>query len=50
MSGRKTESTNDRWLLARIAAPSAGTFRRPMIHGRQIALTIGPITTYFISQ
>jgi hypothetical protein len=37
-------------LLARIAAPSAGTFLRPMIHGRKIAYTIGPITMYFISQ
>jgi hypothetical protein len=33
-----------------MAAPSAGTFRRPTIHGRQIAFVIGPITTYFISQ
>ena len=50
MSGRNTESTNDRWLLARIAAPDAGMLRRPTIQGRQIAFVIGPITMYFMSQ
>jgi hypothetical protein len=44
--GRKTESENDRWLLARIAAPSAGMLRRPTIHGRKIAFTIGPMMMY----
>ena len=33
---------NDRWLLARIAAPSAGTFSRPTIHGRKIAFEERP--------
>ena len=41
---------NERWLLARMAPPSAGMLRRPTIHGRKIAFEIGPITTYFISQ
>ncbi len=50
MSGRNTESMKERWLLARIAAPSAGTLRRPTIHGRKIAFRSGPITMYFISQ
>ena len=44
------ESANERWLLARIAAPFAGTLFLPTIHGRNTALTTGPITTYFISQ
>ena len=50
MSGRKIESLTERWLLARMAAPDDGTFVRPTIHGRKIALTIGPITMYFMTQ
>ena len=35
-SGRKIESENERWLLARIAPPSSGTFSSPRTHGRKI--------------
>lgn len=50
MSGRKIESLTERWLLAKIAAPDAGTLRRPTIQGRKIAFTTGPMKMYFISQ
>ena len=43
-TGMKNESQNDRWLLARIAAPSAGMFSRPSTHGRQTSLSNGPRT------
>ena len=33
MMGRKKESMTARWLLAMMAAPSAGTFSAPRIHG-----------------
>ena len=44
------ESLTERWFEARMAAPDAGTFERPTIHGRKIAFTIGPMTTYFMNQ
>jgi hypothetical protein len=50
ITGMKNESENDRWLLARIAAPSDGMFSRPSVHGRQINRRNGPMKTYFISQ
>ena len=50
MSGRKIESANERWLLARMAAPRAGMLLRPTTQGRKIALMTGPITTYFMNQ
>ena len=30
ITGMKNESQNDRWLLARIAGPSSGTFSQPL--------------------
>ena len=50
MSGRKTESENDRWLLARIAGPSSGMFSMPCTQGRNRSRSHQPRNTYFISQ
>src|SRR5579863_3659929 len=44
ISGRKTESTTDRWLAARIAPPEAGMFSAPVTLGRQIVCRNGPAT------
>lgn len=35
MAGMNTESDTERWLLARIAAPSAGTLPSPLTKGRK---------------
>ncbi len=45
-AGRKKESENDRWLLARIAGPSRGMFSSPSTHGRKAALMGLPITIF----
>src|SRR5215471_4937791 len=44
ISGRKTESTTDWWLAARIAPPDAGMFSAPVTLGRQIVCRNGPAT------
>lgn len=44
--GRKKESENDRWLLARIAGPSAGMFSMPSTHGRKATFSGPPMTTF----
>ena len=41
-SGPKKWSENDRWLLARMAGPSRGTFSVPSAHGRNRSVRIGP--------
>ncbi len=41
-SGSHTESENDRWLLAKMAGPSRGTFSRPSTQGRKTVLSNGP--------
>lgn len=46
IAGRKKESENDRWLLARIAGPSRGMFSIPSTHGRNAALSGEPITIF----
>src|SRR2546430_15764542 len=45
-SGMKSESENDRCLLAMIAGTWFGTFSRPSTCGRKIALSQGPRSTY----
>ena len=50
ISGMKIESENDRWLLAMIAAPSAGTWSAPSTRGRKSSRSQGPRSTYFSSQ
>jgi len=49
-SGRKIESENERWLLAKMAAPSVGMFSSPSTHGRKRSLRIGPRTRVFSTQ
>ena len=44
ISGRKTESTTDRWLAARMAPPDAGTCSAPVTFGRQMVCKNGPAT------
>ena len=41
-SGPKKWSENDRWLLARMAGPSRGTFSVPSAHGRNTIARNGP--------
>jgi hypothetical protein len=44
ISGRKIESTNDRWFEARIAPPDEGMFAAPVISGRHSRCRKGPAT------
>ena len=44
--GIANESMNDRWLLAISTPPVAGTFSRPVMVGRQIALDKGATTPW----
>ncbi len=48
-AGRKKESENERWLLARIAGPVLGMFSIPSTHGRKKIFSIGA-TINFISR
>src|SRR5262249_55886326 len=48
-SGSMKSSRNERWFGARIAAPSPGTFSRPVTFGRYHRRRIGPRSTYFMS-
>ena len=41
-SGAKNESENDRWLLAMMAPPWAGTFSRPTTFGRKTSRRLAP--------
>ena len=49
-SGMNSQSLYDRWLLARIAAPSFGTFSVPSAHGLKISLSNGPSARNFKNQ
>src|SRR3954465_8330677 len=49
-TGRKTESTNDRWLLAKITAPDDGTFSSPRVQGRNTEFANGPTMKVFKNQ
>src|SRR5437868_3639507 len=44
ISGRKTESTTELWLAARMAPPDAGTCPAPVTFGRQMVCKNGPAT------
>jgi hypothetical protein len=48
--GMKIQSAAERWLLARIAAPAAGTFSVPSARGRKTSFTAGPIATNLRNQ
>ncbi len=45
-AGRKKESEKDRWLLARIAGPAAGTCSRPSTQGRKASFSVPPTVTF----
>jgi hypothetical protein len=47
ISGRKIESEKDKWLLARMAAPSEGIFSEPRTQGLNMILRRGPRTIFF---
>jgi hypothetical protein len=50
VSGMKSQSAYDRWLLARIAGPVAGTFSAPETCGRKTIFSHGPIATHLRNQ
>ncbi len=50
MSGMKMESEKERWLEARMAAPSAGTLSRPLTQGLKSVFSTGPRTNVFMNQ
>ena len=50
VSGMKSQSAYDRWLLARIAGPSSGTFSTPAACGRKTSRRIGPRAIHFRNQ
>ena len=45
-AGRKNESEKERWLLARIAGPSAGMFSRPSTQGLKVTFSGPPMATF----
>ena len=49
-SGMKTQSAAERWLLARIAPPVAGTCSVPSARGRTTTCNAGPSATNFRNQ
>ncbi len=50
MAGMNTESETDRWLLARIAGPSVGTFPRPFTQGRNSRRVAGATANVLADQ
>ena len=50
VSGMKSQSAYERWLLARIAGPSSGTFSAPCTWGRKTTRSSGPMATHFRNQ
>jgi hypothetical protein len=49
-SGKKNESEKDRWLLAKMTAPSSVTFSSPMTYGRKNNRRTGPKITFLRNQ
>src|SRR3954447_23630567 len=50
VSGMNIQSVYDRWLLARIAGPEAGTFSAPSMLGRNTSLSQGPSAIHLRNQ
>ncbi|BAS12913.1 hypothetical protein AHiyo8_12160 [Arthrobacter sp. Hiyo8] len=50
ITGMKIESEKDKWLEARIAAPSCGTLSRPLTQGRNSNVRSGPKKIRFMTQ
>ena len=49
-SGMNSQSAYDRWLPARIAGPSAGTFSAPSTRGRKTSFSHGPMATHLSTE
>ena len=45
-----SQSAYERWLLARIAGPSAGTLAAPSTWGRKTTRSTGPMAIHFRNQ
>jgi hypothetical protein len=50
VSGMNSQSAYDRWLLARMAGPDAGTFSAPSTWGRNTSFNHGPRATHLRNQ
>ena len=50
VSGMNSQSLYDRWLHARMAAPSSGRCSSPSTRGRKTSLSTGPSRTSFSTQ
>ena len=50
VSGMNSQSAYERWLLARIAGPSSGTFSAPETRGRKTTRRSGPRAIHFRNQ
>ncbi len=50
VSGMNIQSEYDRWLLARIAGPSSGTFSAPSTTGRKMRRRNGPMAIHLRNQ
>ena len=50
VSGMNSQSAYDRWLLARIAGPSSGTWSAPSTTGRKTMRSTGPIAIHLRNQ
>ena len=50
VSGMNSQSAYERWLLARIAGPSSGTFSAPSMTGRKMTRSNGPSAIHLRNQ
>ncbi len=50
VSGMNSQSAYERWLLARMTAPSSGTFSPPSVCGRKMRRSSGPTNTHLSNQ
>ena len=50
VSGMNSQSAYERWLLARIAGPSSGTFSAPSMTGRKMTRRNGPRAIHLRNQ
>lgn len=47
-AGRKKESEKERWLLAKMAGPSAGMFSKPSTQGLKATFSGPPMATFIV--
>ncbi len=50
VSGMNSQSAYERWLLARMAGPSSGTWSPPSTWGRKTIRSSGPMATHLRNQ